>query len=46
MLKSGRPYLDLGDAYLDGLSRSRTKRNLTRRLEGLGYKVQLTPLAA
>ena len=46
MLKSGRPYQDLGDTYLDRLSRSRTKRNLVRRLEGLGYKVHLTPLAA
>lgn len=46
MLKFGRPYQDLGDTYLDRLSRSRTKRNLVRRLEGLGYKVHLTPLAA
>jgi transposase len=46
MLKSGRPYQDLGDTYLDRLSRSRTKRNLIRRLEGLGYQVQLIPVAA
>lgn len=46
MLKSGRPYQDLGDAYLDQLSRSRTKRNLVRRLERLGYKVVLQPIAA
>lgn len=46
MLKFDRPYQDLGDAYLDRLSRSRTKRNLIRRLEGLGYNVHLTPLAA
>jgi hypothetical protein len=46
MLKFGRPYQDLGNTYLDRLSRSRTKHNLVRRLEGLGYKVHLTPLAA
>ena len=46
MLKSGRPYQDLGDAYLDQLSRSRTKRNLVRRLERLGYNVVLQPIAA
>jgi transposase len=46
MLKVGRPYQDLGDAYLDRLSRSRTKRNLIRRLEGLGYTVTLHPIAA
>lgn len=46
MLKFGRPYQDLGDTYLDRLSRSRTKGNLIRRLEGLGYHVHLTPLAA
>jgi transposase len=43
MLKNGRPYQDLGDAYLDQLSHSRTKRNLVRRLERLGYKVVLQP---
>jgi hypothetical protein len=46
MLKSGRPYQDLGDAYLDQLSRSRTKRNLVRRLERLGYTVVLQPIPA
>jgi hypothetical protein len=46
MLKFGRPYQDLGNTYLDRLSRSRTKHNLVRRFEGLGYKVHLTPLAA
>ena len=43
MLKNGRAYQDLGDAYLDQLSHSRTKRNLVRRLERLGYKVVLQP---
>jgi transposase len=43
MLKFGRPYQDLGDTYLDHLSHSRTKRNLLRRLERLGYKVTLQP---
>ncbi len=46
MLKSGRDYQDLGDAYLDQLARSRTKRNLVHRLERLGYKVVLQPIAA
>ncbi len=46
MLKFGRPYQDLGDAYLDQLSHRRTKRNLVQRLERLGYSVTLRPIAA
>src|SRR5215471_500505 len=46
MLKFGRPYQDLGEAYLDRLSHSRTKRNLVQRLERLGYKVTLHAIAA
>jgi len=46
MLKSMQPYQDLGDAYLDRLAHSRTKRNLVHRLERLGYRVTLQKIAA
>ena len=46
LLKSGRPFQELGDAYLDQLSRSRTKRTLVRRLERLGFRVTLEPLTS
>lgn len=37
----GNPYRDLGDAYLDRLSRHRVTNQLVRRLERMGYDVQL-----
>jgi len=41
ILKSGQPYRDLGDAYLDRLAETHVKKNLVRRLERLGYQVTL-----
>lgn len=36
-------YHDLGDVYLDTLDRTRTTKNLVRRLERLGFAVDLKP---
>lgn len=41
MLSTGSDYRDLGEAYLDHLDHRNTTRNLVRRLERLGYAVQL-----
>ncbi len=41
MLAKNLPYRDLGEAYLDQISQTRTVANLKRRLERLGYKVTL-----
>src|SRR5262245_9266529 len=46
MLSSNKPYQDLTDAYLDKMDESRTTNNLVRRLERLGYNVQLERKAA
>lgn len=43
MLSTGADYRDLGEAYLDQLDHKHTTRNLVRRLERLGYAVQLQP---
>ena len=43
MLSTGADYHDLGEAYLDKLDQKHTTRNLVRRLERLGYAVQLQP---
>jgi transposase len=45
MLAKNLPYHDLGEAYLDQISQTRTVANLKRRLERLGYKVTLEPNA-
>jgi len=42
MLKTGRPYQDLGVGYFDKLDGARIVKNHVRRLESLGYKVTLT----
>lgn len=44
MLADGVSYKELGEAYLDQLSQTRTVANLRRRLERLGYHVTLEPL--
>jgi transposase len=44
LLRDGCAYKELGDAYLDGICRSRTKAQLVKRLERLGYRVALEPL--
>jgi transposase len=46
ILSERRPYQDLGDAYLDQLDETRSANNLVRRLERLGYNVQLERRAA
>jgi transposase len=45
MLKHGREYQELGADYFDRLEPRRLQRYLVRRLERLGYEVQLTPTA-
>jgi transposase len=46
VLATGAEYVDLGPTYLDRLDQKRTARHLTRRLQDLGYDVQITPKAA
>ena len=46
VLADGTVYTDLGETYLDTLGKTRTSRHLVRRLEALGYRVQLEPAAA
>jgi transposase len=46
ILRDRADYKDLGPTYLDSLSRHSTTRNLVRRLERLGYQVEITPKAA
>ncbi len=45
MLSHDLPYHDLGAAHLDRLDKTRTARRLVRRLEHLGYSVNLTEAA-
>lgn len=45
VLAKGVPYTDLGEAHLDRLSGARTSRHLIRRLEALGYRVQIEAVA-
>lgn len=42
---SGEPYKDLGPNYLDQLDPKRTAKTLVRRLEQLGYEVELKMVA-
>jgi transposase len=46
LLKTGRPYTELGVDYFDRLDAARIERHHVRRLEQLGYAVTLTPIAA
>jgi transposase len=46
LLKNGTTYTDLGGDYFDQRDRQAVERGLIRRLEGLGYKVSLDPIAA
>jgi transposase len=43
VLTSDTPYQELGADYLERLEPERLKRNLVRRLERLGYHVNLEP---
>jgi transposase len=45
LLKEGLPYHDLGVEFFEERHRQAIERRLIRRLEGLGYKVQLDPVA-
>ena len=45
VLKGGRPYHDLGGNYFDRLNPEHLTRYLVRRLERLGHKVTLEPVA-
>jgi transposase len=46
ILADGTLYQDLGDGYLDSLNKTRTSRQLVRRLEALGFRVAIEPVAA
>jgi len=46
MLRNGTQYLDLGGDYFDRRNKAQLQRNLVKRLEGLGHKVTLVPVAA
>ena len=46
VLRTGKPYTELGVDYFNTLDTARLQRHHVRRLEQLGYKVSLTPLAA
>ncbi len=45
LLATGQPYRDLGPNYYDQHNKDRVIRNQVRRLEQLGFKVELTPSA-
>jgi transposase len=45
ILRDGACYQDLGPDYFDKLNPEGLRRRLTKRLEGLGFKVTLEPLA-
>lgn len=46
ILRDRTDYKDLGANYLDALAHQHTTRNLVRRLERLGYQVEIKPKAA
>jgi transposase len=46
MLKTGKTYKDLGGDYLENVSKNHVQRYLVRRLQTLGFKVTLEPVAA
>jgi transposase len=46
VLRTGRPYTELGAHYFDQLDATRVERHHVHRLEQLGYTVTLTPAAA
>lgn len=46
MLNDGTEYQDLGAAHLDRMDRDRSAKHLLRRLEDMGFEVQLTEKAA
>ena len=46
MLSRSDTYRDLGATYFDERDRKLVERRLVHRLEGLGYRVALTPFGA
>ena len=46
VLKTGRPYAELGADYFERREAERLERHHVRRLNALGYSVALTPLPA
>ena len=46
VLRTGRPYEELGGSYFDELDATRVERHHVHRLEQLGCTVALTPIAA
>jgi transposase len=45
-LKEDKPYMELGPDFFDRLNQKALEQRLKRRLEDLGYRVQLSPLPA
>jgi transposase len=45
MLRTGAPYADLGPAHLERRDAGRAARRLAKRIEALGYRVELQPAA-
>lgn len=41
MIKKKEPYKDLGPNYLENLNKERTINNLKKRMENLGFEVEL-----
>ena len=46
MLATGEDFRDLGETYLDQITRKRSTTRLVQRLSNLGYDVELVPKAA
>lgn len=42
MIKKKEPYKELGPDYLENLNKERTVKNLKKRIESLGYAVELS----
>ena len=45
MIKKKEPYRELGADYLENLYKERTVKNLKKRIESLGYAVELSTTA-
>ena len=46
MLATGEAFRDLGEGYLDQVTRKRSTTRLVQRLSNLGYEVMLVPKPA
>ena len=44
MIKKKEPYKELGEKYLENLHKERTLKNLKKRIESLGYAVELNAM--